>query len=945
MPRLRQPAVPPRQPAEPPRQPAEPPKQPAEPPKQPASSANALSLVGGAVEVRIHRLTRAELFDAARLEQPNLSEKDALGILREALQHGRTMLTEHHLQGGSAATLVKYHSWLIDQILLGIERRASADYAESAFGALVAVGGYGRRELNLESDIDLLLLLPREADRQTEEAIESLIRCCWDLGLKIGHSVRTVSQCVEQASGDLSVMTNLLEARLIGGDGALFEQLRQALRDPGVWPSDAYFTAKLQEQEARHLRYGDTAYNLEPNLKESPGGLRDLQMISWVTNRYFGAGNLAELVEHRFLTPLEYRGLIRGRNFLWWLRNGLHLLSGRCEDRLLFDYQRELASQLGYRQGENHLAVELMMKRYYRTVKELRLLNELLLQHFQEAILAPQKPRAAKINARFRVVGDFLEAADDEVFQRSPGAILEMFHLLQQRPQLKGVRASTIRQLCANLRLIDDDYRAHPANRELFLEIFRYQEGLTHALRRMNRYGVLGEFFPEFGEIIGLMQHDLFHTYTVDAHSLFVVRNLRRLMAERHRHEFPLLSDLLHRQTKRELLFLAALCHDLGKGSGRDHSVVGEQIALALCARLGLSEYDARFVGWLVRKHLIMSWTAQREDVSDPGVIDRFAEVVGDQKHLDNLYLLTVADIRGTSPKVWTEWKGQLLAGLYASTSRRLRTGIAGAEAVSQRIEERKAATRQLVAGKVPPDDLETWWGQLGQEYFLRNGPETGAWHAEQITRAGLLDLPLVAARYRIEIAAQQILVLAPESENLLPRVTGALDKLQLDIVDARIHQTRSGLALLVFIAVDAAADGAPPSEKTIADNSEKLKDFVLSPPPNYRPGSRILSRALKQFSVPTTVTFDEPGERPAERQYTAMEVVAQDRPGLLYHVSLALLECKVKLISAKVSTVGEKAEDTFFITDRDGAPVDSAEMRDCLSRRLDRYLPPLGER
>jgi [protein-PII] uridylyltransferase len=333
-----------------------------------------------------------------------------------------------------------------------------------------------------------------------------------------------------------------------------------------------------------------------------------------------------------------------------------------------------------------------------------------------------------------------------------------------------------------------------------------------------------------------------------------------------------------------------------------------------------------------------MSWTAQREDISDPRVIDRFAETVGDQERLDNLYLLTVADIRGTSPKVWNEWKGQLLSNLYASTSRRLRTGLSGAEAIIERIEVRKAAIRKLVAGRVPLPALEKLWSQLGQEYFLRNGPETSAWHAEQINQAGLLDLPLVAARYRDEIKAQQILVLAPESENLLPRITGGLDKLNLNIFDARIHQTRSGLALLVFIAAD--PDGAPAGEKKIRDNTEKLKHFLLSPPADYRPVSRILSRALKQFRVPTTVTFGETDDH----HYTTMEVVAQDRPGLLYHVSLALLECKVKLISAKVSTVGEKAEDTFFITNRDGNPVDSAPMRDCLKQRLERYLAPLGE-
>ena len=398
-------------------------------------------------------------------------------------------------------------------------------------------------------------------------------------------------------------------------------------------------------------------------------------MISWVANRYFGTSDFAELVEHGYLTRTEYRGLIRGRDFLWRLRNGLHLITRRCEDRLLLDFQRELADQLGYSQRKGVLAVEQMMQQYYRTVQEIQLLNEIALQHFEEDILNRRKPRPKKISQHFNVVGNNLETADPSLFSDSPGTMLEMFLVMQKNPRVTGVRASTIRQLRENLKLIDNEFRRDPQNRATFLEIFRYQEGLTHGLRRMNAYGVLGRFFPEFGKIVGQMQHDLFHIYTVDAHSLFVVRNLRRLMVPEHRDEFPVLTNILSKLNSRERLYLAALCHDIGKGSGRDHSEVGEEIALDFCRRLEMSEYDTNFVAWLVRNHLIMSWTAQKEDISDPRVIDKFAEKVGDQEHLDNLYLLTVADIRGTSPKVWNEWKGQLLANLHNATSRRLRSG------------------------------------------------------------------------------------------------------------------------------------------------------------------------------------------------------------------------------------------------------------------------------
>ena len=886
------------------------------------------------------RLIHAELFDASRFEGLGAEQNKVREIFQAVLDNGKSLLAEYHLEGGNASTLGRQQSWLVDQILMqGWQRFFLAECysvepsiaAKRAIPSLIATGGYGRQALSFESDIDLLLLLPYAMHKTQMESIGLFIRFCWDIGLKVGHSVGTVSECIKSAKADLTVMTNMLESRLIEGDSALFEKLQSKLRAQRVWPTEQYFKGKLLEQQERHLHFGDTAYNLEPNLKESPGGLRDLHIISWVANRHFGTSDFAELVEHDFLTEQEYRALIKGRDFLLRLRNGLHLLSGRCEDRLLFDYQRVLAKQFGYKQREGHLDVEQMMKRYYRTVQELQVLNELLLQHFQETIVQTRKPYARKINSRFNAVGDFLEISHASVFEQHPSAILELFYVMQQHPQLSGIRASTLRHLRSNLSSIDSSYRRNPINRVTFLNIFKYQDGLTHALRRMNAYGVLGAFFPEFGKIVGQMQHDLFHIFTVDAHSLFVVGNIRHFMSDTCKES--VLSTILRQLNRRERLYLAALCHDIGKGSGRDHSVVGEKIARALCNRLDLSEYDAQFVAWLVRNHLIMSWTAQREDTSDPRVIDRFAEIVGDQEHLDNLYLLTVADIRGTSHKVWNEWKGQLLHNLYTATSRRLRSGISGVAAIHQRIDDRKRAIRKLVAGSVPESVLTQVWAQLDEEYFLRNGPESCAWHVQQIQNASLLALPLVVMRDRPEIKARQILVIAPESDNLLPQSSGAIDNLGLSIVDARIHKTKSGLAILVFVTVS--QDDIVATKKYLDFQTKQIRQFLLSPPAHYTPPSRKAPRAFKQFKVLTAVAFsDNP-----ELGHTTMEIVSQDRLGLLYHVALALLECKVRLISAKVSTVGEKAEDTFFITDRDGNPVSSQEQRRCLEEKLKRYL------
>ena len=791
------------------------------------------------------RLSRSTLLDVKQLTR---TEAQPLGSsikqYQSALVYGKTLLAEYHLEGGNVLTQAKHHSWFIDTLLTTGWKRFIPDTRNDDSPCLIATGGYGRCELSLESDIDLLILLPERDDASALARIESFIQFCWDINLKIGHSAHTTEQVVESAGKDLTIMTNMMETRLLAGNPELFSHFKKAIHHSNIWSVDEFFKFKLDEQQRRHLHFGDTAYNLEPNIKESPGGLRDLHMIGWVANRYFGTSDLSELIDHQFLSEAEYRQLVKGRNFLWKLRNGLHQLSGRCEDRLLFDYQRDLAQQLGYIKEENHLAVEQMMKQYYRTVKELQLLNELLMQHFKEAILVSKKPKAKIINQRFQSVGDFLEARHSTVFEQTPNAILELFYLLQQHPELKGVRASTIRQLLSNVNKIDAGYRKQPQNQQTFLNIFKHQEGLTHALRRMNAYGVLGAFFPEFGRIVGQMQHDLFHIFTVDAHSLFVVGNLRGLMRESDTGESAPLRSLISTLNSRERLYLAALCHDIGKGSGKDHSVVGEKIARAFCKRLGLSDYDTKFVGWLVRNHLIMSWTAQREDTSDPHVIERFSERVGDQEHLDNLYLLTVTDIKGTSPKVWNEWKGQLLHNLYTATSRRLRSGLSGIETVNQRITDRKKAIAKILSDKIPTATLTRFWSQLDQEYFLRSSPENSAWQALQIHNAKVTDLPLVKIRYRDEIKAQQILIVAPESDGLLPKSTGALEKMHLSILDARIHQTHSGLAILVFITID--PNGNRPNEHLLEKQSDHMRQLLLTTKTTSTPSNRMLPPRLQ---------------------------------------------------------------------------------------------------
>ena len=504
--------------------------------------------------------------------------------------------------------------------------------------ALVAVGGYGRGELHPCSDIDILLLVAQPPNDAERSQVERLITFLWDIGLEVGHSVRTVGECVQESAADVSVMTTLLEARLLHGDAALLAAMNTALSPPGIWPEKEFFEAKLKEQVERHLKANDTAYNLEPNVKTGPGGLRDIQTIGWVAKRHFGAESLDGLARRGFITASELRRLKQAQSFLWKVRFGLHIVTGRREDRLLFDHQLKLAQTFGYEDASYTLAVEQFMQRYYRTVMDASLLNELLLQLFREAILSNEED-IRPLNARFQVRNGSLEARRDDVFARTPSALLELFVLLQQNPDIKGVRASTMRAVTRSLWLIDEEFRQNPRHHRLFMDILRAPVGVTHELRRMNTYEVLGRYIPAFGRIVGRMQYDLFHAYTVDAHTLFVLSNLRRFAIPRYNDELPELSRIMQQLPKPEIAYLAALFHDIAKGRGGDHSELGSVDAEAFCLEQGLSRYDARLVAWLVRSHLELSVTAQKQDITDPEVVNAFARKVGDETHLDHLYV------------------------------------------------------------------------------------------------------------------------------------------------------------------------------------------------------------------------------------------------------------------------------------------------------------------
>ena len=657
--------------------------------------------------------------------------------VRAAVAAARSSLEERFRRGEPVDTLLAARSRFTDDVLDLAWRRFGLDAHPGR--ALVAAGGYGRGELHPHSDVDLLILTRKAMRGGEKEKVKGFLAFLWDVGLAVGNSVRTVRECVDEARRDVTVATNFMDSRLVRGSAPLLATMHERTGPGRVWSSRRFFEAKLREQHLRHRRFDDTGYNLEPNVKEGPGGLRDVQTVAWVARRHFGAETLGELVDHGFLTAGELDALESGRRFLWRVRFALHVLTRRAEDRLLFDHQRDLAGMLGFEDGGGRLGVERLMKRYYREVMELSRLNEMLLEHFEEAILhARRRERVKPLNRRFQAVNGYVEVTREDVFRRYPFALLEVFLLLQQHPELEGVRASTIRLIRANRRRIDDGFRADVRARSLFLEILRQPRGLDHELRRMHRYGILGAYLPVFGQVAGQMQYDLFHAYTVDEHSLFVVRNLGMLADPARHDEHPHCADIFARLPKPELIYVAGLFHDVAKGRGGDHSEIGAELVREFCTRHGFGEYDTRLVAWLVRYHLLMSITAQRRDISDPAVVSEFAGTVGDHVHLDYLYLLTVADIRGTNPGLWNDWKDALLHDLYRSTVRALLRGLDNPIERAELVRETRDEAGRLVAkAGIDAERAAELWDNFGDDYFLRHSADEIRWHTTNILDPG----------------------------------------------------------------------------------------------------------------------------------------------------------------------------------------------------------------
>ncbi|MFP4137607.1 MAG: [protein-PII] uridylyltransferase [Halomonas sp.] len=881
-----------------------------------------------------YRFTPDEtLFDVAAFREELAGSRSPIAPFKAALGEIQARLDERFHAGADIRDLVHGRAWCLDRLLaVAWEQQA---WPKGDGLALLAVGGYGRGELHPHSDVDLLLLLEEDDDSAYRESLTAFVTFLWDIGLEIGHSVRSLADCEREAEADVTVITNLLESRTVAGPERLREAMKARLAPDRLWPADRFFEAKWQEQISRHYRHNNSEYHLEPNIKSAPGGLRDIQMIGWVAKRHFGSERYEDLVAAGFMNDAELRILSQGQAFLWQVRYALHMLTGRAEDRLLFDHQRTIATLFGFRDTPERLAVEQFMKRYYRHVTALAGLNDMLLQHFDEAILhAGETLPVTPLNERFEIKDGYIQARSRTVFRDRPSALLELFLLMAEHPEIEGVRADTIRLIRDHRHLIDDLYRDDVRHQSLFMELLRSGGNVARQLRRMNRYGVLGKYLPEFGRAVGLMQHDLFHIYTVDAHTLRLLKFIHGFRKPEARETFPVAANVIHQLPKLELLWIAGLYHDIGKGRGGDHSLIGARDVEAFAERHGLSPRDTRLVSWLVEHHLTMSMVAQKRDITDPDVIAEFARLVGDETRLDYLYVLTVADINATNPTLWNGWRASLLRQLYGETKRALRRGLENPLERNDWVNEtRDEALSLLAAVGADMERVQRLWESLGEEYFLQYAPSEIAWQTQGILAHGDSQLPLILLAAPADDMAEggtKVFIHTRSVDDLFAATAAALDQLGLSIHDARIATSSNDWTLNTFIVLDDQGRAIHEPERLEEIRTHLVEE--LDDPDDYpQIVTRHTPRQLRHFKVPTEVIIEQD---PANER-TLLELIAPDRPGLLARVGRIFMEQDIALSAAKIATLGEKVEDVFFITDKAGEPLTDPERQARLRQRL----------
>ena len=848
----------------------------------------------------------------------------------QAINQWRTdvekQLQESFEHGQSIRDVILARSHLIDEALQFLWQHAELDQTKLG---LFAVGGYGRREMLPYSDVDIMILSEDEITADQEKLISIFISSLWDVGnFKPGISVRSIRQCVEEATNDLTVATTLIEARLIIGYEHLARWPRRIVSQ--TWTDKTFFDAKMEEQHRRYAQHNNTESNLEPDIKNAPGGIRDISQIGWIAKRHFRVNRIYDLVHLGFISEFELSVLEEAESFLWEIRHHLHRLTKRDENRLLFDYQRDIAAMFGYVREEDkspNYPIEQFMKRYYRTAQQVSTLNEMLLAYFSESVITPRLPQyerqIVEINDNFKLVDGKLAVQHHKIFAENPSAILELFYLLANRPEIEGIRARTLRLLILAAKRIDQAYRDNPEHQALFMAIIRSPYRLYDTMVAMKRYGVLGNYIPAFGQIMGLMQYDLFHIYTVDAHTLLLLRNLNRFKEPEFAKDFPVVSSVFQRLARRDIVFLAALFHDIAKGRGGDHSELGAEDAIEFCRVHGFTERECKLVAWLIHNHLLMSLTAQKKDISDPDVVKDFAEKLGDMEHLDYLYTLTVADINATNPKLWNSWRASLMRQLYTHARDIIRTGLGRPVDYQMLIEDTKFAASEMLVNDFSLTDVEKVWQELGDEYFIKESADEIAWHTRAILEHGENPAPLVLMRAHRKSAqdAVQIFIYTRDQPNLFATTVAILDRMNLDVQDARIITATTAFSLDTYVVLDRFGTllTDPEREATVIHSLTS----ALSQSDKY-PGlmQRRIPRQLRHFDIENTVdvTLNE------ALQQNMVEISTLDHPGLLAKIGGLFMMQGLDIHSAKIATLGERAEDIFFVTKKDGSPMTEEE-------------------
>ncbi|MDE2306827.1 MAG: [protein-PII] uridylyltransferase [Xanthomonadaceae bacterium] len=849
---------------------------------------------------------------------------DARRALRQLLGDVDRALATAFRDGADASLLARRRCQSVERVVAHVWLACLGEVGETA---LFAVGGFGRGLLFPHSDVDLLVLVHAPEPARLR-ALEQCFATLWDVGLKVGHAVRSTAQCRALAAQDVSVFTSLLDAHRLAGDPAFDARLRGIVDDEALWPPPQYLVARLAERDARHARYDDTAYNLEPNLKDGPGGLRTMDSLRWMGRRLAHAGDLPGMVVEGLLDPAEQATLEQSEATLRRYRYALHLEAGRAEERLLFDYQRALAARLGFRdEHEKNLGVEQFMQGYYRAASQIERLGVQVAERFEEMLEPPGE--ATPVDADFVRCGPRLAARDPQLFLRRPAALVEIFIARLDQEGLLGFSADTMRRIHQAVDVLGDALAEDREVLAAFLQLLRRGAAAVKALWGMNRHGLLAAILPAFGKVFGRMQYDLFHVYTVDEHTLRVLRQLARFAEVSARQEFPLACEIWGKLSRPEILLLAALFHDIAKGRGGDHAVLGEQDARAFCIRLGLPRVDIERVAWLVRWHLLMSTTAQRQDITDPDVVHRFAELVGDRERLGQLYLLTIADIIGTSPRLWNGWKDRLLSDLHATTRYALRSGVDLPRDAGIRVHEcSEYALALLMNDGFAEADVVRVWADFPQLSFLRHRPEQVAWQTGAILRAKGA-VPLVAVHPLSVRGSTELFVYTPDRDGLFATVTAVLDRLHFSVMESRILSSPTGIALDTFLLLE--AESQQPASPARAEELQQRLQRALAQSAGVQPSKRGMSRHQKHFQMTPKISFHAAGGR------TQLALVGTDRPGLLAAVAQVLLQTEVRVHDARIATFGERVEDFFLLTDRHNAPLDAAHQQRLLQALLSR--------